>query len=131
MCLDFSNGSVAELLVSRLSPHSSNGLFNTSGPFHHCESLLSSAGDWSRVNQSAVLFFPGSQAQHDISPSVAAWISPILTPSYTLNLVLVLLIMLRTVSESTSCRTFSNCNLLSLSITLLPLLDRTAALSSI
>ena len=74
---------------------------------------------------------PDIHAQQPMSPSVAPCISPNRTPSYTLNLVLVLFIMFKSVSQSTICRTRLKWNLASCSITFLPLFDNTAAFSSI
>ena len=80
-----------------------------------------------RVNQSTVLLWPDIQALEGTSPFGAACISPIMTPSYSLKRVLVLLIMFNIVSESTMCNTLSKLNLISFSMTFLPRLDKTTA----
>ena len=65
-----------------------------------------------RVNQSTVLLWPDIQALEETSLFGAACISQIMTPSYSLKRVLVLLIMFNIVSESTMCNTLSKLNLI-------------------
>ena len=90
-----------------------------------------SEGDLGRVTQSAIFSWPGTHPQQPTSPSVAACISPILTPSYTRKRILILWIIPNTVSESTNWYTFSKGSQDSASITLRHRFDSTAPFSSI
>ena len=107
------------------------GRWRKLGPRNHSDSRPISDGDLGRVTQSAIFSWPGTHPQQLISPSVAAWISPILTPSYTRKRVLILWIIPNTASELTNWYTSSKGSRESASITLRHRFDSTAPFNSI